>query len=388
MSEQNRAEGAKKRREVVHVDTPSRSYDVHVGAGILDEVGAIAREAAGGERACVITETTVGPLYAQRVADSLAAAGYEVSTLEFPAGERHKRLSTLEELLEGLAEAALTRDDLVVALGGGVTGDMAGLAAAMYLRGIKVVQVPTSLLAMVDSSVGGKVAVDLAHGKNLCGFFWQPSAVVADVECLRTIEPALLTDSVGEVVKHAVLADPALLAELTERPLGAGSRSDGDVARIVAENVRIKRDVVSADERERGLRQTLNLGHTIGHGVEAASDFALGHGSSVAIGLCCMARAAAAKGWCSAETSARIRAAVEAQGLPTTSSLPVGRVYDYMVHDKKRHGDAMNIVVPAEVGRVEVKRVSLAELRELLELGYSDSNEGRVDGLKGKGARA
>ena len=388
MSGQTMETSGKKRGELVRVGTPSRSYDVHVGAGILDEVGAIAREAAGGERACIITETTVGPLYAARVAASLAAAGYGVTTLEFAAGERHKRLSTLETLLEGLAEAALTRDDVVVALGGGVTGDMAGLAAAMYLRGIKVVQVPTSLLAMVDSSVGGKVAVDLAHGKNLCGFFWQPSAVVADVECLHTIEPALFTDSVGEVVKHAVLADPAMLAELTERPLGAGARPDGDIARIVAANVRIKRDVVNADEKERGLRQTLNLGHTIGHGIEAASDFALGHGSSVAAGLCCMARAAAARGWCSAETCGRIVAAVRAQGLPTSCDLPVDRVYDYMVHDKKRHGDTMNIVVPVEVGHVEVRKVSLAELRELLELGYADSNEGQVDGLIDKEARA
>ena len=355
---------------LVRVDTPSRSYDVHVGLGTLDEVGAITRAAAGGERACVITETNVGPLYAGRVRASLEAAGYETSVLAFPAGEQSKRLSTLEVLLEGLAEAALTRDDVVVALGGGVTGDMAGLAAAMYLRGIKVVQVPTSLLAMVDSSVGGKVAVDLAHGKNLCGFFWQPSAVVADIECLHTIAPALLTDSVGEVVKHAVLADPAMLDELTEHPLAAGA-DDERLARIVAANVRIKRDVVNADEKERGLRQTLNLGHTIGHGIEAASDFALGHGSSVAAGLCCMARASVAKGWCTQETCDAIIAATRAQGLPCGTDIPAERVFEYMTHDKKRHGDTMNVVVPTRIGHVDVRKVSLDELRELVDLGFA-----------------
>ncbi len=354
---------------IVEVATPSRSYNVHVGCGILDGIGAVTRQSAGGERACIITETNVGPLYAARVEASLAEAGYQVSTLTFPAGEQNKRLSTLETLLEGLAEAELTRDDVVIALGGGVTGDMAGLAAAMYLRGIQVVQAPTSLLAMVDSSVGGKVAVDLVHGKNLCGFFWQPSAVVADVECLHSISRELYTDSIGEVVKHAVLADPAMLDELTSRPMNGEDYPDELIASIVARNVSIKRDVVNADEKERGLRQTLNLGHTIGHGIEAASDFALGHGSSVAAGLCCMARAAYAKGWCKPETRDAIIAAMAAQGLPTDTDLDHDVIFDYMTHDKKRHGDTMNIVVPEQIGRVSVRKVTLAELRELVDLG-------------------
>ena len=354
---------------IVEVATPSRSYNVHVGCGILDGIGAVTRQAAGGERACIITETNVGPLYAARVEASLAEAGYQVSTLIFPAGEQNKRLSALETLLEGLAKHELTRDDVVIALGGGVTGDMAGLAAAMYLRGIQVVQAPTSLLAMVDSSVGGKVAVDLAHGKNLCGFFWQPSAVVADVECLHSISRELYTDSIGEVVKHAVLADPAMLDELTSRPMNGEGYPDELIASIVARNVSIKRDVVNADEKERGLRQTLNLGHTIGHGIEAASDFALGHGSSVAAGLCCMARAACTKGWCKPETRDAIIAAMAAQGLPTDTDLDHDVIFDYMTHDKKRHGDTMNIVVPEQIGKVSVRKVTLAELRELVDLG-------------------
>lgn len=354
---------------IQRVSTPSRAYDVHVGTGLLDEVGAITRQSCGGGHACVISETNVAPRYLERALASLRAAGYEASSQVFAAGEPSKCLSTLGELLEGLAEHGLDRDDVVVALGGGVTGDIAGLAAAMYLRGCRVVQVPTSLLAMVDSSVGGKVAVDLEHGKNLAGFFWQPSAVVADVECLHTLEHQKLTDSIGEVVKHAVLADPDLLDEITRRPLNAGGYPDDEMARVVSRNVAIKRDVVDADEREQGTRQTLNLGHTIGHAIEAASGFALGHGSCVAAGLCCVARASAAKGWCSEDTCGRILAAVEAHGLPTGTDVDPDVLLGYMAHDKKRHADAVNLVVPARIGHVEIRRTGMGELRELLELG-------------------
>ena len=196
---------------LVHVGA-SAAYDVRVGVGSLSELGAVARAAAGGGRCCVVSETHVAPLYADAAEASLATAGYSLAErVVFPAGERHKRLSTLGEILEGLAARELGRTDVVIALGGGVTGDMAGLAAALYLRGIAVVQVPTSLLAMVDSSVGGKTAVDLEAGKNLAGAFWQPRAVVADVHTLSTVPDDLFRDSCGEVVKHAVLADAPLL---------------------------------------------------------------------------------------------------------------------------------------------------------------------------------
>ncbi len=356
-------------KRVVRVSAASASYDVHVGAGTLSELGGVTREAAGGARCCVVSETNVAPLYADAAEASLAAAGYDVAPrLVFAAGERHKNLATLGELLEGLAERELDRADVVVALGGGVTGDIAGLAAALYLRGIRVVQAPTSLLAMVDSSVGGKTAVDLESGKNLAGAFWQPSAVVADVRCLATVDEALFLDSCGEVVKHAVLADAALLDELTERPLSAAD-DEGRLVDVVARNVAIKRDVVDADEREGGVRQTLNLGHTIGHAIEAASAFSLGHGSCVAAGLCMMARASARRGWCSDETAGRIVSCVEAHGLPAGTDVSADELMRYAGHDKKRHGSGVNVVVPAEVGRCEVRRVSLGELRDLIELG-------------------
>lgn len=353
----------------VAVHTPSRSYDVHVGSHILGQVGRLVRESAGGSVAAVVSDSNVAPLYAREVLDSLKNEGYRTALVTFPAGERHKRLFTLSQMLEELAQAELSRDDVVVALGGGVTGDMGGLAAAMYLRGCQVAQVPTSLLAMVDSSVGGKTAVDLEAGKNLAGAFFQPSVVVADIACLDTLSHDLLTDSCGEVIKHGVIADEALFNELATHPINAQDADAAYLERIVARNVQIKRDVVDADERERGLRQTLNFGHTIGHAVEAASDFRLGHGTCVAIGMCCMARAAARRGWCSDQTARRIEDAVRAYGLPTDTALDHETVFGFATHDKKRHGSHVNVVVPLGIGQVEVRKIELEQLRELIDLG-------------------
>lgn len=359
--------------EVVPVRTSTGTYEVHVGPGALARLGAISRGVCVGSRCCVISDATVAALYADAAEASLTEAGFDVAErLTFPAGESSKSLATLSVLLEGLAARELCRDDLVVALGGGVTGDIAGLAAALYLRGCAVVQVPTSLLAMVDSSVGGKTAVDLEAGKNLAGAFWRPAAVVADVRCLATVPSELFRDSCGEVVKHAVLADPALLDELAAHPLTASQLDEGRLTRVVARNVQIKRDVVEADERERGLRQTLNLGHTIGHAIESASELSLGHGSCVAAGLCMIARASEARGWCSAEARGRIEGCVAAHGLPTTSDLPAQTLMRYLAHDKKRHGDGVNLVVPEDIGRVAVRRVSLDELARVVEDGRGE----------------
>lgn len=358
---------------VIHVNTPSRAYDVHVGRGLLDQTGALVREAAQGETAWVISDSNVAPLYAERVQASLATAGYRTGLTTFPAGERHKRLSTLSDLLESLAQAELSRDDVVVALGGGVTGDMAGLAAALYLRGCKVAQVPTSLLAMVDSSVGGKTAVDLEAGKNLAGAFFQPHVVVADVDCLDTLSHELLTDSCGEVIKHGVIADEALFDDVASSPINAPGYDRDRLARVIARNVEIKRDVVDADERERGLRQTLNFGHTLGHAIEAASDFRMGHGSCVACGMCCIARASVRLGWCDQSVERRIVAAVRAYGLPTDTALDHDTILHYAVHDKKRHGSTVNLVVPRSIGSVEVMRLPVDQLRGVIDAGCGTS---------------
>lgn len=339
----------------VPVNTPSRSYEVHVGRGLLATVGGRAREAAPkATDAFVVTDSNVGPLYGDAVEASLEAAGLAPSRFTFAAGEASKTPATLVACLEAMAEAGLTRDSCVVALGGGVAGDLGGLAAALYMRGCPVVQVPTSLLAMVDSSVGGKTAVDLPQGKNLVGAFWQPSAVVADVDCLGTVPEELLVDSVGEVIKHGVLADPALFADIASSPVTARPLDLDRLARVVVRNVEIKRDVVDADERERGLRQTLNLGHTVGHAVEAASGFSLGHGSSVAAGLCIVARGATARGLADGACARAVCDCVASYGLPTNTSAPLETILELSRADKKRHGDTVNLVVPRAIGSVEV----------------------------------
>ncbi len=353
----------------VRVDTASRSYDVVVGDALLESVGPRVREAvAGVDAALVVTDENVAPHYLRSVCASLEAAGLSCASLTLPAGEQHKNLSSYARILEALAAAELTRDSVVIALGGGVVGDMAGFAAATYMRGIRVVQVPTTLLAMVDSSVGGKTAIDVAAGKNLVGAFLQPSLVIADVSTLATLTPDVFVDGLGEIIKHGVLADPALFDELSTRPL-TQAESLGYLARIVARNVEIKRDVVNDDEQERGRRQTLNLGHTIGHAIEAASGYTLGHGHCVAAGLCCMARAAEAKGWAQAGTAERIVRCMAAQGLPTNTTMGVEALYEQAIHDKKRHGTTVNVVVPLQVGAVEMRTIALSELHELIELG-------------------
>lgn len=364
--------------EVVRVDLGERGYDVVVAPGALAWLGEVVRRTCRGRRCCVVADSHVVPLYAAAAGSSLRAAGLEVApTLEFPAGEASKDLATLGDVLEGLCDRGLGRDDVVVALGGGVTGDLAGLAAALYLRGIDVVQAPTSLLAMVDSSVGGKTAVDLAHGKNLAGAFWQPRAVVADVDCLRTVPPDLLRDSCGEVVKHALLADAAMLEGLRRDPVVGGSRNASQLADLVARNVCIKRDVVCADEREAGARQLLNLGHTIGHAVEAASGMALGHGSSVAVGTCALVRAEAALGWCDPTLVDTVEGAFLAQGLPVDTDLDPDLVLALAGRDKKRHADKINLVVLDDVARPRVRPTTMARMAEVVRLGCGTSGRGR-----------
>lgn len=350
----------------VLVNTPSRSYEVQVGNGLLDSLGSVARRCVGGQKAVLVSDSNVYPLYGAQAQNALKAAAYDLKTAIIPAGEQSKNMTVLSDLLEHFAEAGLTRDDVVVALGGGVIGDLAGFAAACYMRGCAVVQVPTSLLAMVDSSVGGKTAVDLAAGKNLAGAFWQPSAVIADVNCLSTLSPELFSDSIGEVIKYGVLCDPKLFASLEERALTLDDPQR--IIELVSRCVEIKRDVVDADECEAGLRQTLNLGHTIGHAIEAESEYRLGHGSCVAAGLCCMARADAALGLCDLDTSQRISRLCAAHGLPTTTALDSDCLYRRSLADKKRHGNNINLVRIHAIGEVTVERVSLEKYRQILDL--------------------
>lgn len=354
--------------QTIRVST-GRPYTVHVGTRLLELSGEMIRTACGGVKAVVVTDTNVGPLYAGIVERSLSEAGYDASTYTFPAGEEHKRADTLIGILEYLAATELTRDDVVVALGGGVVGDVAGLAAATYMRGCKLAQMPTSLLAMVDSSVGGKTAIDLEGGKNLAGAFWQPWIVLADIGCLGTLSPEQFADGCGEVIKHGVISDPELFCALEEAPLTYELllQSLSTVEAIVARNIAIKRNVVEADERESNLRKLLNFGHSMGHAIEACSRYQRGHGSCVAAGMTMIARACTRNGICSEDVPIRIESLCGRSGLDTACAFTADELYAAALHDKKRRGGHIDLVVPRAIGDCVIVTTPLEEFRTLIE---------------------
>lgn len=342
----------------------SGRYDVLIGSGLLAKAGELVRQVLPkAEKIALISESTVYPLCGAALRESLSAAGYELCQYVLPAGEASKNGGNFLKILNFLAENRLTRSDAAVALGGGMVGDITGFAAASYLRGIACVQVPTTLLADVDSSVGGKTAIDLDCGKNLAGAFCQPARVICDPDTLGTLPESVFTDGCAEVVKYGILSDPELFAHLEARG------RDFELEYVLERCVSIKRDYVCADEFDNGLRRQLNLGHTLGHAVEASSNFELSHGSSVSIGLAVVSRAAAARGICSRECSGRIAALLEKLGLPVKTDAPMDALYTHMLSDKKRLGGTVNIIVPEEIGRCRVLPLSVEAARRFMEEG-------------------
>ena len=341
----------------------SRPYEVTIGRGLLDTVG---RQAAGqwkGRSAAVVSDSTVAPLYLNRVKDSLERAGFRVPSFVFPAGEDQKNGGTYLKLLEFLAARRLTRADGLIALGGGVVGDLAGFAAATFLRGIGFLQLPTTLLAAVDSSVGGKTAIDLTNGKNLAGAFYQPQAVLCDLDTLDTLPAEVFADGCAEVIKYGMIGDPALLARLETVDFRA------DPEELVARCVAQKRDLVEQDEFDTGARQLLNLGHTLGHGVEACSGYTVSHGRAVAIGMTLVTRAAVAFGRCPAEVLPRLRRLLERYGLPDATAYSAQALYEKTLSDKKRSGDTISLVVPIAWGASQLVRIPVSELPAWIERG-------------------
>lgn len=344
--------------------TASREYDVVIGAKLLDECGErIAAAVPGAEKAVICTDSTVHPLYAERVAASLKAAGFAVLEYVFPAGERSKTLDTWQKILCFLAENRVSRSDVVIALGGGVVGDMAGFAAACYQRGVPLVQIPTTLLAAVDSSVGGKTAVDLPAGKNLVGAFWQPSLVLCDTGTLQTLPEAVRRDGCAEIIKYGVLDGEALFSALEN------SLPDTISEDILARCVEIKRDIVAADEFDTGARRLLNLGHTAAHAAELLSDYSLSHGSAVAMGLCAMARACAVRGLCTAEDAARIEALIKKCGLPTELPYTAEALAAAALSDKKRAGSTLPIITIEGLGHCSVRKIGASDYTAWLSQG-------------------
>ncbi len=341
----------------------SKRYTIEIGRGLLPLLGERVQALGKVRKVCIVSESNVWPLYGAAADESLFAWGFETCHFVFPAGESSKNGQTFLELLNFLAENHLTRTDLIVALGGGVVGDMAGFAAASFLRGIRFVQVPTTLLAAVDSSVGGKTAIDLPAGKNLAGAFWQPSLVLCDIDCLGSLPEDIFLDGCTEIIKTAILFDEDLFAELVKD--GPGFDREAVIAKCVAH----KRDVVNADEFDRGRRQLLNLGHTIGHAVEARSNFALSHGKAVAIGTAIAARAAVQKGICAQGTATRIMWLLEHFGLPIFTEEAADTLAEVALSDKKRAGGTVNLILPEAIGKCGIYPTPISELSSFIQMG-------------------
>ena len=341
----------------------SRTYDIRIGPGLLTTLGEAVRDLGKVEKVFLVSDTQVYPLYGGAAEASLKAAGYSVSSFVFPAGEESKNGETFLKLLNALAQAGLSRSDLLIALGGGVVGDLAGFSAACYLRGIRFVQIPTTLLAAVDSSVGGKTAIDLPAGKNLAGAFYQPSLVLCDLDALDTLPGDIFRDGCAEVIKYGVLYDPELFSQLEASGL------DFDREAVIARCVALKRDVVMEDEKDTGSRMKLNLGHTFGHAVEAHSRFTLSHGKSVSIGLAIIARASASMGICSEADAARIVSVLKAFGLPVQAQYTAEALLPYLLSDKKRSGGTVNLILPEAIGRCIVSPTPVSQLQSILQAG-------------------
>jgi 3-dehydroquinate synthase len=328
------------------------SYRVTIAAGALDRVGEIARATAPAHRYAIVTDDNVGPAYASRVRSTLGAERTSVFTI--PAGEAHKSRDTWASLTDELLRAGFGRDSAIVALGGGVIGDLAGFVAATFMRGIAFVQVPTTLLAMIDASVGGKTGVDTPVGKNLVGAFHQPAAVVADPSTLRTLPRDHLRAGLAEAIKHGVVADEAYFDVVSFMAAGIEGvdLAGGAMIDLVARSVEIKADVVRRDEREAGVRKVLNFGHTIGHAVELLSGYTLLHGAAVAVGMCCESALAERLGLAQAPTAARVWSAVVAAGLPARvpASIVVDEIIAATYADKKARSGRVEYALPSRIG--------------------------------------
>ncbi len=336
--------------------TASASYEVVIGENL--DAGALFKEVHAPCRVVLVSDDNVFPLYGQKTMDSLQAMGFEPTPYVIPSGEQSKTMDTVNALLEFLAEKHLTNTDLLVALGGGVIGDLTGFTAAIYRRGMGVVQMPTTLLAAVDASVGGKTAVDLKAGKNLAGAFHQPLGVFCDTATFSTLPPSVFADGMAEVIKYGIIQD----AELFEA-LETGAQ---DISDICARCVAIKARIVEVDEFDTGLRRLLNFGHTLGHGIEALSDFAISHGQAVAMGMMAITQAAEKEGLVAEPFAPRLKALLEKYNLPTVSPYGAQELAAMAMSDKKRAGSKLHVVLPGKIGSAYVKPMAMDAFEALI----------------------
>ncbi len=351
----------------IHVALGEHAYDIEIAKGLLDSIGQKTTSLLPKARmAAIVSDTNVAPLYSERLARSLEAAGLKTVLLTIEAGEQSKNMKVLSEVLEQLAESGMTRSDVLLTLGGGVVGDLGGFAAASFMRGIAFIQVPTSLLAQIDSSVGGKVAVDLKAGKNLAGAFYQPKAVFIDTELLATLPVRFLHDGLAEAIKYGCIKDAALFEKIAAYADDAELLADIDS--VVAACCSIKARIVEQDEFDKGLRMLLNFGHTLGHAVEQHFGYShFTHGEGVAIGMYQLTKRTEALGLTKAGTAARIKEVLEKYTLPIASGVPKEALLSTMAKDKKKQGSSITLIILESLGQGVLKKISWQEMPEYLE---------------------
>ncbi len=352
--------------QTIHVDLGEHAYDIEIAAGLLPQVGAkVAKLLPKARKAAIISDTNVAPLYADKLQKSLEGAGLVVCKIIIEAGEQSKNMQVLSEVLEQLAASGMTRSDVVLTLGGGVVGDLGGFAAASFMRGVAFVQIPTSLLAQIDSSVGGKVAVDLKAGKNLAGAFYQPKAVFIDTELLATLPTRFLHDGLAEAIKYGCIKDAALFEKIA-----AYADDDAllaDIGSIVAACCAIKARIVELDEFDTGLRMLLNFGHTLGHAVEQHFGYShFTHGEGVAIGMYQLTERTEAMGLTPQGTAERIRAVLTKYNLPCDAGVEKSMLLDTMAKDKKKNGNSITLIVLKQLGEGALQKIDWQSVPEYL----------------------
>lgn len=343
----------------------SKRYNIVIESGILNDCGKLIKGVTKASKAAVITDDIVDGLYSETVMNSLAAAGFKAVKFVFPNGEKSKNINTFSDMLEFLAANELTRTDAVIALGGGVVGDMAGFSAACYLRGLDFIQIPTTLLACVDSSVGGKTAIDLNAGKNLAGAFYQPNLVICDYSTLNTLPDNVFSDGMAEVIKHGVIFDRDYFNFLKDND------AKQNLEYVISRSVEMKRDIVDADETEHGSRALLNFGHTVGHAVEKCSNFEISHGSAVAIGMIIAARGAYYSGICKNDYSGAIAGVNRKYSLPCECNFSAEELYKVTLSDKKRDGGNIKLIVPEEIGKCVIYKTETDKLLDFIKKGLN-----------------
>lgn len=343
----------------------SKTYKIHIGEGLLECAAELIKNAVGVCKAVIVTDDLVNSLYCDNLETNLKNAGYQVSRFVFVNGEASKNMDILCRLLNFLAEENLTRTDAIIALGGGVVGDMAGFAAATYLRGIRFVQIPTTLLSAVDSSVGGKTAVNLDNGKNLAGAFYQPDIVICDYNTLSTLPQNVFSDGCAEVIKYGVILSLELFVFLEKNEI------KNNLEYVISRCVEIKRDIVCEDEHDNGVRRLLNFGHTVGHAIEKCSSYSIPHGSAVGIGMIIAAKGAYAQKLCSGDFSERIAELLTKNLLPIKCDFTANELYKVALSDKKRKGNEVALIVPEQLGKCVTKNINAEELLPFIKGGLS-----------------